>query len=365
MDELIRDYNLSQYHTLHTLDSNENAILVENSENGLLYVKKSHSYFDLHVFENIMKHPHSSIAKIQDLFLFDSELITIEEFINGSTLFDILEKNGALDEAISYKIFLELCDALIHLHSLNEPVIHRDIKLTNIMVDNNYNVKLIDFNIARHFKSDTPQDTMIMGTAGFAAPEQFGFRQTDARTDVYSLGVLLNYLLTGEHPKDHLYSGALRNVILKCIQLDPTQRYQSVAYLKSEMTKVIRATRPIPIPKQKDDSGLDTKRSIGYYFSILYKATVILSGLIVLLMVYSDSPSALFPWSILERIFQLVFITYSVVLYANLGNIHRYLPLCSHRNLLVRGLGCYLYFIAFILLWAVISTFAKYLYSSL
>ncbi len=351
MDELIRDYKLSQYHTLHTLDSNENAILVQNAENGLLYVKKSHSYFDLHVFENIMKHPHSSIAKIQDLFLFDSELITIEEFINGSTLLDLLEKSGALHETISYKIFYGLCDALIHLHSLNEPVIHRDIKLTNVMVDNNYNVKLIDFNIARHYKSDTPQDTMIMGTAGFAAPEQFGFRQTDARTDVYSLGVLLNYLLTGEHPKDHLYSGALRNVILKCIQLDPTQRYQSVACLKSETTKILRAASPIPIPNQKEDSG--------YYFSKLYKATVIIFGLIILIMTYSVSPSALFPWSILERIFQLVYITYSVVLYANLGNIHRYLPLCSHKNLLIRGLGCFLYFIAPIVLWAVISTLAK------
>ena len=93
-------------------------------------------------------------------------------------------------------------------------------------------MKLIDFDASRFFKKGQSKDTVIIGTAGYAAPEQLGFAQSDERTDIFALGVLMNVMLTGEHPTNKLYKGKLRKVIEKCIQLDPQKRYKNVEELK-------------------------------------------------------------------------------------------------------------------------------------
>ena len=90
---------------------------------------------------------------------------------------------------------------------------------------------LIDFDASRIFKSDTNQDTQILGTTGYAAPEQYGIAQTDERADIYSLGVLLNIMLTGKHPSKELASGRLGRIVQKCTMVNPEKRYKSVLYL--------------------------------------------------------------------------------------------------------------------------------------
>jgi serine/threonine protein kinase len=100
------------------------------------------------------------------------------------------------------------------------------------MIDNKGNVKLIDFDTARIYKHYQSQDTIFMGTIGYAPPEQYGLNQTDERTDIYSLGVLMNVMLTGELPEKRLYNGKLRKVIIKCTQSVPDNRYQTAEELK-------------------------------------------------------------------------------------------------------------------------------------
>ena len=103
------------------------------------------------------------------------------------------------------------------------------------MIDSIGNVKLIDFDAARIFKSYQQQDTSFIGTAGFAAPEQYGINQTDPRSDIFALGILLNVMLTGEHPSRKLYKGRLTKVIEKCINIDPNKRYANIKDLYKKL----------------------------------------------------------------------------------------------------------------------------------
>ena len=120
-----------------------------------------------------------------------------EEFCDGMTLTDYA--NGeTLAEHDALNITCSICQGLYALH--NSGIVHRDIKPDNIIICDDNNVKIIDFDISKIYKSNQRSDTQTLGTVGFAAPEQFGMQQSDARTDLYSLAVLLNVLLTGEHP---------------------------------------------------------------------------------------------------------------------------------------------------------------------
>ena len=122
--------------------------------------------------------------------------VLVRTYIEGISL-DRYARAQEPDEQEIVRICVELCDVLAYLHGQPLPIIHRDIKPQNVIVRPNGSVALIDFDIARTFQAGHETDTVFFGTRTYAAPEQYGFAQTDARTDIYSLGVLLRYLLTG------------------------------------------------------------------------------------------------------------------------------------------------------------------------
>ena len=124
----------------------------------------------------------------------------------------------------------QLCDALTDLHDLG--IIHRDVKPENILIGSDDNLFLIDYDIARTIKEEATRDTRLLGTQGYAAPEQFGFQQTDARADLYSAGVLYNMMLTGTFPQKKLADGIEGQIIEKCICLDPANRFAGAKDLK-------------------------------------------------------------------------------------------------------------------------------------
>lgn len=156
----------------------------------------------------------------------------IEEYINGISVADVLV-TGTYTEKGAKEVAKGICKALHTLHSLN--IIHRDIKPENIMIDNNGTVKLIDFDASRIYKSYQPCDTLFVGTAGFASPEQYGISQTDPRSDIFSLGILINVMLTGDHPSKNLYKGRLSGVIEKCINVDPNKRFSNISELYNRL----------------------------------------------------------------------------------------------------------------------------------
>jgi len=157
----------------------------------------------------------------------DGENLVIEEYIEGDTL-DFLLKGALCSPAETKQIVLQLCQALWVLHSRG--AVHRDIKPENVIL-RGADVWLIDFDAARLHKPEAETDTQILGTTGFAAPEQYGLGQSDTRSDIYSLGVLMNVMLTGEHPSKQLAEGRTGRIIERCTRVNPAKRYQSVVRL--------------------------------------------------------------------------------------------------------------------------------------
>ena len=158
--------------------------------------------------------------------------IIVEEYIGGQSMQEYLENGGCLSEAEAQKFLLDFCYGLSHLHKLG--IVHRDIKPSNIIRQSSGGFKLIDFDVARLRNTKVEnQDTVLLGTRGYAPPEQYDYSQTDRRSDIYSLGVTMEELL-GED-----YKGYLRPVIRKCRALDPAMRYQSA----EEVIRAIKIRR--------------------------------------------------------------------------------------------------------------------------
>ena len=151
--------------------------------------------------------------------------IVVEEYIEGRSA-----GSTALTEKQCLVIVRELCDALIFLHG--QGIIHRDIKPSNILIAQDGHIRLIDFDAARMPKEDLEQDTRLLGTKGYAPPEQYGFAQTDERADIYALGVTLGQLL-GDKAKKQIY----KRIIRKCTRLDPDKRYQSVRQVRQALSQ--------------------------------------------------------------------------------------------------------------------------------
>ena len=157
----------------------------------------------------------------------DGENIVIEEYIEGDTL-DFLLKGALCSQVEAKKIVRQLCQALWVLHSM--AAVHRDIKPENVILRGSDAV-LIDFDAACLHKPQAENDTQVLGTTGFAAPEQYGLSQSDTRTDIYSLGVLMNVMLTGKHPSKKLAKGCMGRIIQRCTQVNPAKRYKNVLHL--------------------------------------------------------------------------------------------------------------------------------------
>ena len=187
---------------------------------------------------------HPSIVRIVDIIDNPDVIYIIEDYIEGETLNTILEENGAQPQELVIEWAMQICEALEYLHTRKPAIIYRDMKPSNVMLKPDGNIKIIDFGIAREYKEQSLADTVSLGTKGYAAPEQFGGKgQTDARTDVYCLGVTLYHLVTGHSPCDPPYEiypirhwnpqldPGLEAVIEKCTQLNPNDRYQSCAEL--------------------------------------------------------------------------------------------------------------------------------------
>ena len=151
----------------------------------------------------------------------------LEEYVQGDTLSYILEC-GPLPAREARDIALQLCRALWALHSVG--AVHRDIKPGNVIMRGDEAV-LVDFDALRVYKCGQDGDTRALGTVGYAAPEQYGLSQSDLRTDIYSVGILINVMLTGEHPSKKLAEGKMGHIVDRCTHVNPQRRYKNVLRL--------------------------------------------------------------------------------------------------------------------------------------
>ena len=218
----------AEYETVKTIKNSERGCvsLLQNKRNGTRFIFR-HYQGSGEVYRKLLSVSCRNLPKIMEAAEQDGMVAVLEEYIQGDSLAFLLA-GACLTPAEARKITFQLCNALWVLHSLG--AVHRDIKPENVIIRGSEAV-LIDFDASRIFKSGTNQDTQILGTTGYAAPEQYGITQTDERADIYSLGVLLNIMLTGKHPSKELASGRLGRIVQKCTMVNPKKRYKSVLYL--------------------------------------------------------------------------------------------------------------------------------------
>lgn len=170
---------------------------------------------------------------------YEGESCLLREYVRGQTLREIIEAGGCETEREAAEILIKLLNVLSVLHSLDPPIVHRDIKAENIILTPEGKLYLIDFGIAREHSGTAPHDTVIMGTPASAPPEQFGFSETDPRSDIYSAGVLLKELC----PKSAVnssHAAKLAAIAEKSTAFSPDMRYDSAGAMSEELSRIFK-----------------------------------------------------------------------------------------------------------------------------
>ena len=190
---------------------------------------------------------HANLVQVVDHFTAGDKEYLVMEYVQGEILPTFLRRRGGA-EAQLLPLALQLCDVLDYLHARTPPIIYRDLKPSNIMVETaTGQVKLIDFGIARFYKPGKQKDTHMLGTPGFAPPEQYGNGQTDARSDIFALGVTLHVLLTDYDVEQTPWSyppvrtlnpqvsPQLEQIVAKATAMRVDQRYQTAADMRTAL----------------------------------------------------------------------------------------------------------------------------------
>lgn len=150
---------------------------------------------------NIMKDlHHENIPKVYDFFLFEEKNYMVMQWIDGEDLLSLHKKNGLMPEAQALRYMAQIAEALVYLQHEGRSIIYKDLKPSNIIVDEDGRIKIIDFGISRRYDPKKEKDTHILGTPGYAPPEVYTETQTDFSADVYSLGAAFYHLTTGQEP---------------------------------------------------------------------------------------------------------------------------------------------------------------------
>lgn len=186
---------------------------------------------------NVLKYvSHPVLPKIYDIIKEDNYFFLVMEYVEGIDLKEYITINGRLKKKQIVSIMEQVCSGLYYLHSLEKPIIYRDLKPSNIILMSDGKVKLIDFGIAKRYNRELDADIMAYGSKGFAAPEQFGDKNgrgifnTDIRSDIYGIGTTMYYLKTGSCYNHNNTSrrvwGKFKKIIIKCTKINPDFRYQ-------------------------------------------------------------------------------------------------------------------------------------------
>jgi serine/threonine protein kinase len=229
---------LSYYRKIADISEHENTELVQHIETRRIYVKKQQTVYDREVYRILQEAEHPFFPKIIECMEDEGTLILIESYISGATIQEKLDAGERFSAAQTADYIIQICDGLSLLHDQVPPIVHRDIKPSNLIVTEEGQVKMVDCNAARQVDLQKSRDTTLIGTWGYAAPEQCGFRQSDPRTDIYALGVLANVMLTGGTPSEGPDEGIPGAIIQKCMEMDPDHRYQNLTQLKEAWQQV-------------------------------------------------------------------------------------------------------------------------------
>lgn len=325
---------ISYYNTIATINSAHKIYLVQHRETGKIYIKKILDVYNPHIYKYLMEHHITGIPKLYNVYEENGQLILIEEFISGISLQEMIDER-ALTLNLIIQFMSELCNILENLHFLNPPIIHRDIKPSNIIITPCNHTVLIDFNAAKRSTDTADRDTILLGTKGYAAPEQYGFGSSTPQTDIYALGILLKELSHALPVPTNVFDTA----ISRCTEMNPSDRMKTVQELKTEIEKLRdcnNADHNVVSTPQKNFAppGFRTKTpwkmltaSVGYLFIFWMCLT----------MEIKDVTTVFHLW--LERITLLLIFFSFIFCCFNYCNIQRFIPLCTNKHRLIRWFG--------------------------
>lgn len=352
--DLSERLNLSYYRVIAVLNEPHQIFLVQHQESGKVYVKKVLTVYNGAVYDFLYHHPIPGTPKIEALFPDGEKLILIEEYVSGDLLLDRIEKKTLTrDEILQY--MLDLCSVLHVLHGQNPPIIHRDIKPGNIMITSCNRAVLLDFNAAKQYSASEETDTVLLGTKGYAAPEQYGFGSSSPQTDIYALGVTLREMVTSAG----INANRLFAIIERCTQMDPAKRYGSVDELYEDIRRLKDGDPEVLVP-----AGVRRFLPPGFRSGTPWKMALAAIAYVLLIafcftMKFTNA-DLFMTW--LERLLMLgICLTLILVGYLD---VQRLMPLCRSRNPVLHYLGIALTDLIVICVITVVLIFVLTLHSS-
>lgn len=355
---------LSYYKEIADISAHKNVKLVQHVESRRIYVKKEQKIYNKQIYEYLMHCNNPHIPKIYECIETEpGNLVIIEEYIQGASLNERLESGGVYAKEKVCQIVITICDVLEQLHQLPLPVIHRDLKPENILIQEHGYLKIIDFNTAKQFEKGREQDTVLIGTREYAAPEQYGFAQSDARTDIYALGVMMNYLLTRTYPRDFIYMAGcaqgepMTRIIQHCTAFDPGQRYQTVMELRRDLQMVLGGEMQ-EVDRQRQ-SKQSNRLPPGFRTKTIWKMLVGILGYIMIFWCgltseFADADGvALAGFELwVNRLMMLVWMLLTVALCTDYMGMRKHFPMPKGRLGIV--VGCALWSFVFLLMLVIV-----------
>ena len=343
--------SLSYYTEISIINKSHNVKAVQDSRTGHIYVKKVLSVYNASIFEDLLLHPIPNLPKLIEVHE-DSEahtLTVIEEYISGDTLEERLSTQPFSENEVK-DVLRRLLIILSNLQSHKPAIIHRDIKPSNVILTSSGEVYLIDWNAAKYESKDETRDTVLIGTKGYAAPEQYGFGSSGTKTDIYAVGMLANTLLCGHETDTIVENSSLSEFITTCTKLDPSDRYESI----NEMLNILDGkpakkyypyyglgpfpgTDPFTGKRKYLPPGFRTKNLIHEGIAVLgYSAMIFLaSGMFI-----SDvSPLQ----NAINNIFFFIMMLMTVLISCNYLDVQNAFPMCRSKKWWIRLLSILIY----------------------
>lgn len=322
---------LSFYKQIATLNQAHNIFLVQHQDTNKIYVKKILNIYNIDIYKKLAAHPICGIPRIVEYYECANQLILIEDYISGQSLEELIHTHTLnLEDIIHYCI--ELCAILHKLHELQPPIVHRDIKPSNIIVTEYNHVILLDFNAAKFFSDSSSSDTILLGTKGYAAPEQYGFGSSTPKTDIYALGILLKELTSSLSNIPH----SLDKIIEKCTELNPDDRYNTIDDLSNALLQFLS-------PQKIHSSPISYHKFLPPGFRTCTTWKMILASLNYLFFFWIsislevENTYGATLW--FERIFCYIMFLSVVFATCNYLNVQRHFSLCQSNRLIIKVLG--------------------------
>lgn len=349
------------YKTIAVINEAHNIFLVQNTDTNKIYVKKTLDIYNFRIYAWLRQNQIRGIPRIIAMREENDQLIVIEEFISGTSLQELMI-SGQLSPASVAQYMCELCDILGYLHSQTPPIIHRDIKPSNIIITSCGHVVLIDFNAAKYLTDAGASDTVLLGTKGYAAPEQYGFGSSTPQTDIYALGILLQELSSSLPLPTDIFN----EIIRKCIQIDPANRFDTVAALKRAILNPTGGSSPAPVTAQSTRFTWKSLLPPGFRTLTPWKMVVAITSYLFLfsLSLTLEPKGVTGPAIWLERIFCLLIFLSIIFCSFNYCGIQRFLPLCNCKNKLLHFISIFLLdFIICFLLFTIMMLLEDFLFA--